>query len=123
MNGKPLVKNHRRPGHAFNPRYKAADVAAAGRTEPGHRHAVADNRSQYVNHCVANMLDKLKVKFTHSRPRHSNDNRLAENKNGAVVRKEFGFAQTSRNATRFSSYCAALARATTTRQMQRVIAG
>ncbi len=37
------------------------------------------------------MLDKLRIEFTRSRPRHSNDNGLAETKNGAVVRKEFGY--------------------------------
>ena len=37
------------------------------------------------------MLDKLRVEFTKSRPRHSNDNGLAETKNGAVVRKHFGY--------------------------------
>ena len=67
----------------------------------------ADNGSEYVNHRVAKMLDKLKVEFTRSRPRHSNDNGLAETKNGAVVRKEFGFAHIpQRHATRFNTYCA-----------------
>jgi len=37
----------------------------------------ADNASEYVNHRVAKMLDKLKVEFTRSRHRHSNDNGLA----------------------------------------------
>ena len=46
----------------------------------------ADNGSEYVNHRVAQMLDKLRVEFTRSRPRRSNDNGLAETKNGAVVR-------------------------------------
>jgi transposase InsO family protein len=67
----------------------------------------ADNGSEYVNHRVAKMLDKLKVEFTRSRPRHSNDNGLAETKNGAVVRKEFGFAHIpQRHAARFNTYCA-----------------
>jgi len=52
------------------------------------------------------MLDKLKVEFTRSRPRHSNDNGLAETKNGAVVRKEFGYAHIpQRHAVRFNTYC------------------
>jgi transposase InsO family protein len=51
----------------------------------------ADNGSEYINHQVAKMLDKLRVEFTKSRPRHSNDNGLAETKNGAVVRKHFGY--------------------------------
>jgi len=33
------------------------------------------------------MLNKLLVEQTKSRPRHSNDNGLAETKNGAVIRK------------------------------------
>jgi hypothetical protein len=66
----------------------------------------ADNGSEYVNHRVAKMLDKLKVEFTRSRPRHSNDNGLAETKNGAVVRKEFGYAHIpQRHAARFNTYC------------------
>mgnify|MGYP006168468975 FL=1 len=52
----------------------------------------ADNGSEYVNHRVARLLEKLRVEFTRSRPRHSNDNGLAETKNGAVVRKVFGYA-------------------------------
>ena len=52
----------------------------------------ADNGSEYINYQVAQMLDKLRAEFTKSRPRHSNDNGLAETKNGAVVRKIFGYA-------------------------------
>jgi len=52
----------------------------------------ADNGSEYINHRVAKMLDKLRVEFTKSRPRHSNDNGLAETKNGAVIRKHLGYA-------------------------------
>ena len=66
----------------------------------------ADNNSEYVNHRVAKMLDKLKVEFTRSRPRQSNDNGLAETKNGAVVRREFGYTHIpQRHATRFNTYC------------------
>lgn len=66
----------------------------------------ADNGSEYVNHRVARMLDKLKVEFTRSRPRRSNDNGLAETKNGAVVRKEFGYMHIpQRHATRLNTYC------------------
>ena len=67
----------------------------------------ADNGSEYVNHRVAQMLDKLKAEFTRSRLRHSNDNGLAETKNGAVVRKEFGYSHIpQRHAARFNTYCA-----------------
>jgi len=66
----------------------------------------ADNGSEYINHRVAKMLEKLKVEFTRSRPRHSNDNGLAETKNGAVVRKEFGYDHIpQRHAGRFNDYC------------------
>ena len=51
----------------------------------------ADNGSEYINYTVAKLLDKLRVEFTKSRPRHSNDNGLAETKNGAIVRKHFGY--------------------------------
>ncbi len=51
----------------------------------------ADNGSEYVNHFVADLLNKLHIPaFTKSRPRHSNDNALVETKNGAVVRKWLG---------------------------------
>jgi transposase InsO family protein len=66
----------------------------------------ADNGSEYVNHMVARLLEKLRIEFTRSRPRHSNDNGLAETKNGAVVRKEFGYAHVpQRHAARFNTYC------------------
>lgn len=53
----------------------------------------ADNGSEYINHRVAQLLNKLHVEeFTKSRARRSNDNALAESKNGAVVRKHFGYA-------------------------------
>jgi transposase InsO family protein len=66
----------------------------------------ADNGSEYVNHKVARLLDKLRVEFTRSRPRHSNDNGLAETKNGAVVRKMFGYEHIPRrHAARFDTFC------------------
>ena len=66
----------------------------------------ADNGSEYVNFRVAEMLDKLRAEFTRSRPRHSNDNGLAETKNGAVVRKVFGYEHIpQRHAKRFNVFC------------------
>ena len=50
----------------------------------------ADNGSEYVNHAVAALLEKLRAEFTRSRPRRSNDNALAESKNASVVRRNFG---------------------------------
>jgi transposase InsO family protein len=51
----------------------------------------ADNGSEYINHKVAGMLNDMMIRLTKSRPRHSNDNALAESKNNAVVRKIFGY--------------------------------
>ncbi len=51
----------------------------------------SDNGSEYVNKQVATLLNKLLIEFTKSRPRHSNDNALAESKNGAIVRKHLGY--------------------------------
>jgi len=66
----------------------------------------ADNGSEYVNRQVAEMLDKLRIEFTRSRPRRSNDNGLAETKNAAVVRKLFGYEHIpQRHATRFNTFC------------------
>ncbi len=50
----------------------------------------SDNGSEYVNHQVARLLNKLHIEFTKSRARHSNDNALAEGKNASVVRKLYG---------------------------------
>jgi transposase InsO family protein len=51
----------------------------------------ADNGSEYINHRVAALLNKLAIEFTKSRPRHSNDNALAESKNASVIRKQLGY--------------------------------
>ncbi len=51
----------------------------------------ADNGSEYINHQVAKLLEKLHIDLTKSRARHSNDNALAECKNGVVIRKHFGY--------------------------------
>lgn len=50
----------------------------------------SDCGSEFINHRVAGLLNKLLVEQTKSRPRHSNDNGLVEAKNGAVVRKHMG---------------------------------
>ena len=52
----------------------------------------SDNGSEYINKQVAQLLEQLRIEFTKSRSRHSNDNALAESKNAAVVRKMFGHA-------------------------------
>lgn len=51
----------------------------------------SDNGSEYINWVVANLLNKLLIKQTKSRPRHSNDNGLVETKNGGVIRKHMGY--------------------------------
>ena len=51
----------------------------------------SDNGSEFINHTVAQLLNKLLAEQTKSRPRHSNDNGLAEAKNGAVIRKHMGY--------------------------------
>jgi transposase InsO family protein len=51
----------------------------------------SDNGSEYVNFTVARLLDKLRIEFTKSRARQSNDNALAESKNASVIRKQFGY--------------------------------
>ena len=50
----------------------------------------SDNGSEFINHMVAELLNKLLIEQTKSRPRHSNDNGLVETKNGAVMRKHMG---------------------------------
>ncbi len=50
-----------------------------------------DNGSEYINHRVARLLNKLLAEFTKSRPCRSTDNALVEGKNGAVVRKHMGY--------------------------------
>jgi len=51
----------------------------------------SDNGSEFINHVVAKLLNKLLAEQTKSRPRHSNDNGLVESKKGAVVRKHMGY--------------------------------
>jgi transposase InsO family protein len=75
----------------------------------------ADNGSEYINHRVARLLEKLRIEFTKSRPRHSNDNGLAETKNGAVVRKCFGYGHIpQRYAMQINAFCAASLNPTST---------
>lgn len=51
----------------------------------------ADNGSEFINRQVAAMLERLLVRLTKSRPRHSNDNGLVETKNGTIIRKHLGY--------------------------------
>lgn len=50
-----------------------------------------DNGSEYINYVVAKILNGLLIEQTKSRSRHSNDNALAEGKNGSRIRKHMGY--------------------------------
>ena len=65
----------------------------------------SDNGSEFVNGIVAKLLNKMLVRFTKSRPRHSNDNGLVETKNGSVIRKQLGYAYIpQRSAERINEF-------------------
>ena len=51
----------------------------------------SDNGSEYINHRVAAMLNKLLAEFTKSRACRSTDNAQIEGKNGSIVRKHFSY--------------------------------
>ena len=67
----------------------------------------SDNGSEYINHRVAKLLNKLLIEEqTKSRSRHSNDNAQAESKNGAIVRKHLGYGHIpQRFATLVNAFC------------------
>ena len=51
----------------------------------------SDNGSEFINKVVAELLAKLLIEQTKSRPRKSGDNGLVETKNAAIVRKHIGW--------------------------------
>jgi transposase InsO family protein len=57
----------------------------------------SDNGSEFINKVVAEILERLRIKQTKSRPRHTNDNALNEGKNGSVIRKQMGYHHIPRN--------------------------
>lgn len=66
----------------------------------------SDNGSEYINKIVSNLLNKLIVSQTKSRARHSNDNGLAETKNGAVIRKHMGYSFIKKDeAPKINQFC------------------
>jgi transposase InsO family protein len=67
----------------------------------------SDNGPEYINRQVAELLNKLLIEEqTKSRSRHSNDNAQAESKNGAIVRKHFGYTHIpQRFATLVNAFC------------------
>jgi hypothetical protein len=56
----------------------------------------SDNGSEYINYKVADLLQRMLVKLTKSRPYHSGDNGLAETKNGSIIRKALGWTHIPR---------------------------
>ena len=52
----------------------------------------SDNGSEYINHQLAKLLEKLRIEQTISRSRQTNDNALAESKNASTVRKYLGYS-------------------------------
>ena len=65
----------------------------------------SDNGSEFINTNVANLLNKLLIEQTKSRPRHSNDNGLAETKNGWIIRKHIGYGHiASEHAEAFDQF-------------------
>jgi hypothetical protein len=60
----------------------------------------SDNGSEYINHTVAYLLNKLSIEQTKSRSRRTNDNALVETKNGAVIRKYMGYAHIPKKYSR-----------------------
>lgn len=68
----------------------------------------SDNGSEYINYMVANILNRLHIKQTKSRPRRHNDNALVETKNGSIIRKHFGYFHipaTGENARLLNEFC------------------
>jgi len=65
----------------------------------------SDNGSEFINSTVSTLLNKLLIEQTKSRPRHSNDNGLAETKNGWVIRKHIGWGHiASQHAQAFDRF-------------------
>lgn len=68
----------------------------------------SDNGSEYINKVVAEILNRLHIRQTKSRPRRHNDNALVETKNGSIIRKTFGYFHipaTDENAHLLNEFC------------------
>lgn len=68
----------------------------------------SDNGSEYINKIVADILNRLHIGQTKSRPRKHNDNALVEGKNGSIIRKHFGYSHipaTKDNARILNIFC------------------
>ena len=68
----------------------------------------SDNGSEFINKVIAALLEKNTIRQTKSRPRKSNDNALAESKNGSIIRKQFGYLHipaSKHNASLLNNFC------------------
>lgn len=66
----------------------------------------SDNGSEYINKVVSDLLQKVFIKQTKSRARHSNDNALVEGKNASTLRKQFGHSHIpQKNANLINRFC------------------
>jgi hypothetical protein len=66
----------------------------------------SDRGSEFINHTVAKLLNKLLIEQTKSRSRHTNDNALVESKNGSVIRKNMGYVHINFQAAEMvSDFC------------------
>lgn len=57
----------------------------------------SDRGGETINYLIADMLQRLLIKQTKNRAYRSNDNALAETKNGSVVRKNMGWEHIHKN--------------------------
>lgn len=57
----------------------------------------SDRGGEVINYQVADLLQRLVIKQTKSRARHSSDNALVETKNGHVIRKNMGWEHINQN--------------------------
>ncbi len=60
----------------------------------------SDNGSEFINKIVAELLNKLKIQQTKSRPMQTTDNAQIETKNGGVLRKAMGYHYIPKKAAR-----------------------
>lgn len=51
----------------------------------------ADNGSEYMNRLVVQLMNRMLIDLSKSRPRRHNDNALVETKNGGIIRKAMGY--------------------------------
>jgi hypothetical protein len=66
----------------FHKKYQRTDTLLLAQTDEIH--------NTPCGHAIKKICEQAMLEFTKSRSRHSNDNALAESKNGSVVRKLFG---------------------------------